>query len=268
MRIRTVNIEPDVEEVLRAATLDGNNMVLNSQLDPAKYKKVMKVAELIGFKWNKKLKCHTGEGDSVDKLREALEGGKVVDEKKTYQFYETPDEAADKLAQLACIKAGHRVIDPSAGKGALIRAIQRCCPNLGIIYACELNEKMASDLATLSVASCIAGHGAVKVICGDFLLHNEKYDRIVMNPPFCNLQDCEHVKHAYDLLLPGGRLVAIMSKSWKHIDSNRKAINFRLWIEDLVQEGRCSWENLPAGTFSKSGTEIASVIVVIDKDKA
>ena len=38
------------------------------------------------------------------------------------------------------------------------------------------------------------------------------YDRIIMNPPFSNRQDAEHVRHAYELLRPNGRIVAIMGE--------------------------------------------------------
>jgi len=38
------------------------------------------------------------------------------------------------------------------------------------------------------------------VVGNDFLEHKKSYDRIVMNPPFENFQDIDHVRHAYDLL--------------------------------------------------------------------
>ena len=204
MRIKTVNIEPDVAAVIRAAKLDGNKLTLSGQLTAQMYKKVMKVLELIGFKWNRSAKCHIGEGDSAAKLTEALSVGTVVNEKQTYQFFETPTQVAAKIAALAGIKPGDRVLEPSAGKGAIIRAIQQECPQLAVVFACELNPQMASDLSTLAAASRIAGHGDVVVTCEDFLDHEEKYDRIVMNPPFTQDQAVRHVKHAYDLLNPGG----------------------------------------------------------------
>ena len=260
MRIRTVNIDADIEAILQEAILDGNKMILNSQLSPALYKRVMKVIELIGFKWDRKLKCHIGEGDAADKLRQALSDGKVVNEKKTYQFYETPDAVADHLVELADIGSHHSVLEPNAGKGAIVRAIQRGCPNLAVVYACELNLVMASDLSNLSVASSIAGYGDVDVSCGDFLEYNRKVDRIVMNPPFCQLQDIDHLRHAYDLLNSGGIVVAILSKAWQ-TNGNRKAQSFRDWSskQDMYVE------DLPAGTFSKSGTEIGAMIVKIAK---
>ena len=57
----------------------------------------------------------------------------------------------------------------------------------------------------------------------NFLSTTHKYDVIIMNPPFENHQDIEHVQHAYSLLKPGGRLVAIMAGN-KREDSNQKVI--------------------------------------------
>jgi tRNA A58 N-methylase Trm61 len=268
MKIKMVSIDEDVEQILRNAKLEGNNLTLQGQLTPQMYKKVMKVLELIGFQWSKKAKCHIGEGDSAEKFSEALGTGKVVNEKQTYQFFETPKDVAAKLASYACIGAGDRVLEPSAGKGALIRAIQNEYPKLGHIFACELNPQMANDLASLAAASRIAGHGDVSVAHGDFLEHTDKYDRIVMNPPFNSFQDGEHVQHAYKLLLPGGRVVAIMSKGW-HTNSTKKPVAFREWFKELEAKGFAEVaEELESGAFSESGTKVATEIVILRKPMA
>ena len=47
-----------------------------------------------------------------------------------------------------------------------------------------------------------------------------------MNPPFSNRQDAEHVRHAYDLLKPNGRIVAIMGEG-VFFGSDKKAVEFR-----------------------------------------
>ena len=47
----------------------------------------------------------------------------------------------------------------------------------------------------------------------NFLDHEGEYDRIVMNPPFEAGQDIDHVRHAFQFLKDGGRLVSIMSPS-------------------------------------------------------
>ena len=58
------------------------------------------------------------------------------------------------------------------------------------------------------------------------------YDRIIMNPPFGDRRDAEHVRHAYSLLKPGGRLVAIMGEG-VFFGKDKKADDFREWLDTL-----------------------------------
>lgn len=269
MRIKTVSIDADVEAVLRAAKLDGNKLVLQGQLMPQMYKKVMKVLEQIGFKWSKSAKCHIGDGDSAVKLAEVLAAGTVVNQKQTYQFFETPEQVAARLVSLAGIKPGERVLEPSAGRGAIINAIW-ACPKTEVppvLFAIELNPENANFLKMMAAELLEFKRLSLCVEEGDFLQHEEPYDRIVMNPPFTAGQDVDHVRHAYDLLMPGGRLVSVMSPSWKY-NSTRKFTEFRDWFAQMKDDGRASVEDVPAGTFKESGTDIATVIVVIQKPLA
>lgn len=267
MNIKTVSISEDVEGVLRQAKLEGNNLTLQGTLDRSMYSKVNKILELIGFKWNKKAGCHVGQGDSADKLLEGLGGGKVVNEKQTYQFFETPADVAARMVSLAEIVPGHRVLEPSAGKGAIIKVVERDCPGLACIDACELNPQMASDLAIRAEANRKASPIEVNVSCGDFLQVNQKYDRIVMNPPFTQGQDIEHVRHAYKLLLPGGRLVAITSVSWMG-GTAKKVKAFREWYEELQEQGFANPpDELDSGTFKPSGTGVPTLMIMMLKPK-
>ena len=70
------------------------------------------------------------------------------------------------------------------------------------------------------------------------------YDRIVMNPPFSDGRDIQHVRHAYSLLKPGGRLVALMSES-AFTNQNKRATEFREWLESVGG----TEEKLPEGSF-------------------
>ena len=71
-----------------------------------------------------------------------------------------------------------------------------------------------------------------------------QYDRIVMNPPFSEGRDIQHVRHAYELLKPGGRLVAIMGES-AFTNQSRRATEFREWLEEIGGTD----EKLAEGTF-------------------
>ena len=98
---------------------------------------------------------------------------------------------------------------------------------------------------------------------GDFLqFEGGAFDRIVMNPPFEHGQDVDHVRHAFELLKDGGRLVAIMGEH-AFFGGDQKSIAFRAWLDELGG----SSEQLPSGTFEHQATStgVASRLVVIDK---
>ncbi len=90
------------------------------------------------------------------------------------------------------------------------------------------------------------------------------YDRIIMNPPFSNRRDAQHVRHAYDLLKPGGRIVAIMGEG-VFFGNDQKAQDFRDWLESV---GGTS-EKLPEGSFMDPSlpvtTGVNARMVIIDK---
>jgi len=90
------------------------------------------------------------------------------------------------------------------------------------------------------------------------------YDRIVMNPPFSDGRDIQHVQHAYSLLRPGGRIVAIMGEG-AFFQSNKRAEGFREWLDTLGATN----EKLPDGSFMDPSlpvnTGVSARMVVIDK---
>jgi hypothetical protein len=90
------------------------------------------------------------------------------------------------------------------------------------------------------------------------------YDRIIMNPPFSDRRDAEHVQHAFTLLKPGGRLVAIMGEG-VFFGQDKKAVAFREWLDSV---GGTS-EKMAEGTFLDPSlpvnTGVSSRMVVIDK---
>ncbi len=86
-----------------------------------------------------------------------------------------------------------------------------------------------------------------------------------MNPPFgCDGvgTDIDHVRHAFEFLKPGGRLVSVMSDGVFYRNDS-KAQEFRAWLE---HSGGFDFE-LPEGAFLNSDrpTSWATRLVVIDK---
>lgn len=164
-------------------------------------------------------------------------------------FFPTPRTLAEKMIACADIRAGMTVLEPSAGKGDIADVVPER-DNLDVIeVSITLRELLQKKGYTLTAS--------------DFLEYSSKeYDRIVMNPPFENMQDVDHVKHAFDLLKPGGRIVAVMSES-VFFRQGTKAESFRTWLEEL----NASAEKLPEKTFMESDkpTGVNARLVIIDK---
>ena len=85
-----------------------------------------------------------------------------------------------------------------------------------------------------------------------------------MNPPFENGQDVQHVRHAFELLARGGRLVAIMSEGPFFREKGNDA-EFRAWID----EHGGNHEQLPDDAFrgveAFRQTGVRTRLVTIDK---
>ena len=162
-------------------------------------------------------------------------------------FFQTPPDVLQKMLDIARIEKNDRVLEPSAGAGAIADALRGVCA----LDCCEISPTLQRYLDA-------KGH---KVVEGDFfdLSKELSYERIVMNPPFEGLADAEHIRHAFGFLAPGGRLVSIMSPSAFH-GSQRKAQEFRDWFAE--KEG--CMEKLPEGSFKESGTGVSTCIVWID----
>lgn len=169
-------------------------------------------------------------------------------------FFPTPQGLAEMMCEIADIQPGMSVLEPSAGSGSIADAILAACPGAEI-DCYEINSSLRELLK-------LKGYNTVTKT-PDFLdepVSWVKYDRILMNPPFEDQQDIDHVRRAYDHLTPDGVLVAILGPSFE-FRTNDKSTMFREWLEEVG----ASWDEIPAGAFKQSGTMVASRLMVIDK---
>jgi len=83
-----------------------------------------------------------------------------------------------------------------------------------------------------------------------------------MNPPFENLQDVDHVRHAYNTLNEGGVLVSVMGSA-PFFRSGAKSEEFREWIDSL---GATYYKN-DADAFKKAfnSTGVSTYMIKIVK---
>ncbi|MFV8750363.1 methyltransferase [Nannocystaceae bacterium ST9] len=166
-------------------------------------------------------------------------------------YFPTPRSLAERMVDLAAIEPGMRVLEPSAGSGSLAAVIRDEHPDARL----DVLEIHATLRELLDAQG-------FDVVGGDFLDYEPagvRYDRILMNPPFEKRQDARHLAHALRLLAPGGRLVAIAAGGFG-VRTDRETAALRGEIERLGG----SIESIPAGAFRESGTDVATVLIVVD----
>lgn len=165
-------------------------------------------------------------------------------------FFPTPKPVVTKILELADIEPGMKVLEPSAGKGDIADAIRDAGAE---VDAVEIVPRLRSLLEA-------KGH---KLVGDDFLKHTGQYDRVLMNPPFERGQDIEHVRHAFEQLKPGGRVVAVMSEG-AFFRNDKKATSFREWLDEVGGTSE-QMDAAFAGTDAFRRTGVKTRLVVIDK---
>lgn len=245
-------IADDILEILKTMDCEDNKAVITTSLDPKTYKRVDGVLQTLGGKWNRGKKGHIFPSNAREIIQKAYESGAYHDAKKDDAFFATPSDLADQLVRLAGVQKGMIVLEPSAGKGAIVQALCRAGADVSCI---ELNPAYEKDLREA---------GADEVIIGDFLSVpiGGLFDRVVMNPPFSinnKTTDTVHVLRAWKWLKPGGILVAVMSTGWT-FRSYKADREFR----DFVDQYGGYIEN-PEGSFKESGTNINTLTLTLEK---
>lgn len=240
------------EEVLQNCTVEGTVVKLpEGQLDRKLYQEVAKALELIGGKWKGGKVFGFVFATDPSELLEQIANGESRNLKKEFQFFATPDSLADELVELADLSDDDTILEPSAGQGAIIKAINKVCDAIPDCY-----ELMDVNVLVLNKSGL-----SFNFISDDFLSHNgKKYSKIIANPPFTKNQDIDHLKTMYDCLSVGGRLVCITSESWV-TGSQKKQVDFREWLDAVNAEVL----DIEKGAFKESGTMVGGKIVVINK---
>lgn len=239
-------------------------------LERKHYQAVDEVLKALGGKWNKKAKAHLFSDDPREIVEGAIATGEYV-RPGDMGWFPTPE---DIVGEMMCeadfpLRSGMRVLEPSAGEGAIaVQLLEAGCR----LDCYELDVKRSLKLLH-NLTTCELPSHADRIFMvhqTDFLTVTPPagpeglYPRILMNPPFAPAQaDIDHVTHALKFLAPGGRLVAIMSAGTEFRE-NRKAVEFR----ELVSTAPYSHviHGLPDGAFKASGTNVRTVMVVVDRE--
>lgn len=161
-------------------------------------------------------------------------------------YFPTPEAVRAVMFDHAELKAGLKVLEPSAGGGAIADDLRSAgC----VVDCCEVSPSLREILQAKD--HNIVDHNFLN------LVEFGTYDRVIMNPPFEKGQDIDHVMHAFKMLKPGGVLVSVMGAGVE-FNSNKKFTAFREWLSD--NGGHL--EKLQANSF-KTGDRSTGVNTVL-----
>ncbi len=250
-------VEDDVVAVLARAGTNGDTLVLPAELERRLYVRVDKVLAAAGGHWNRWRAKHVfAGGDAAAAIEPILVTGTLV-LPPDLGWFATPPGLAAELVRRSGARPGSRLLEPSAGEGAIVLAALAAGAR---VAAMEIDPLRFATLFTLA-------DDPTRLLCqaGDFLAQNllPNFDQVVMNPPFAPRRtDVFHVRHALGSLRPGGRLVAVMSAGTL-FRADRETDAFR----DLVCGLGGTIEPLPDDSFAASGTHVRTVVVTVDKPR-
>ena len=197
----------------------------------------------------------TNTRDKIEQMQNALKTGVQV--VAALQLFPTPGALAARMVEEADIEPNQEILEPSAGSGAICKAILATEPTAKV-FAVEINSRLCALLSQTITPREDAAQGICRnVLKGDFLEQNGnlgQFDRILMNPPFENGADIKHIQHAMKMLKPGGRLVAICANGPRQ----------QTTLKPLAENSGGWYEDLPAGTFASQGTNVNTALLLIE----
>lgn len=168
-------------------------------------------------------------------------------------YFATPEPLGFKMVEWADIAPGDKVLEPSAGHGAIARFFPDSTNRHGIEPSSELASRLALNATDITVH---------RERFEDFHIAN-KFNAVVMNPPFgtAGKTAMDHLVKALGHLRNGGRVVVLIPEG----SSMEK--RFDKWYEsDEAKNYYVRAEiKMPSVTFSRAGTGVSTRVVIIDK---
>lgn len=210
-------------------------------------------------KFGKGGKEKDGNFDAMDEFEKAktyyISRGKRNAKTKAREgvdYYATPEPLGYKMVEWLNAKPNGKLLEPSAGHGAIGRFFPDYTANKFI----EPSYELRADLS-------INTNG--EVIAGTFEDHDiiNKYDGIAMNPPYgaSGKTAMDHVVKALKQLRNGGRLIAIVPDG----PSMNKRLETFFESEDSAGFHQIATIKLPSVTFERAGTSVLTQVLILDK---
>lgn len=199
------------------------------------------------------------------------------------QFYPTPSKLVDEMLNEVDFDYVHTILEPSAGKGDILKGIARkenerwikvgfdvdcieISPSLRQLLKYNFSEEYKKSFDYGSDMRKEFFLNGIHIVHDDFLTFNpyKEYDLIVMNPPF--LYGDKHLLKALEIQKNGGNIICLLNAETLKNPFNETRKELARQLDEysaqvqFIQDAFCSAEH-------KTNVEIALVKVSIPKVK-
>jgi len=182
-----------------------------------------------------------------------------------WSYFPTPPAVLRYLLNQAQLQDGLRILEPSAGKGAIVQKIHE-------LWNCSIDciEQNLDFQEILHIKG-------FSVIGRDFMreIPQPIYDRVIANPPFD--RQMTHIPQMYEWLRPGGKLVTIANacflesdkaqfQDMKFAGERSRAGLYHRFLK-FLDDTKAQVIRLPKGSFSNASrtTQVNTVMIIATK---
>lgn len=254
---------------LDSADVGESHVRLQALLSPETYEEIADVLKRLGGRWRSAGKAADDgvprgrfvfEHDPRPLLEAVIQSG-CKPAKNPTAYFPTPPDVVKAMLEMAGVDLLRfapeaRILEPSAGSGAIADALRESSPG-----AClDTVEILPINAAVLRAK----GHVVHEM---DFLQFeaDASYDAVLMNPPFSLPGDplayVTHIEHAWSMLAEHGVLVAIAPNSLLERDDDRIVA-----LRTLIWEMGGEIAMLPRKSFAAAGTTVDTVMIFARKE--
>lgn len=252
-----INVSDKSKQLLKQSNI--TTLLKTPVMTDAEYDEIKYIVEYIGGHWREKYKGFVFD-DEVNIVKDKINyilgikqfklPDNVVFQIKN-QFYPTPDWLAHDMVEYADIQKTDRVLEPSAGRGAILKYI---ASKTKYYYAVEYNKSNAKYLRDAGYRVNLTSFEKYSATI------NKQFDKIIMNPPFANKMDLIHTTLAYNILRQGGRPISLIAENSLYYD---RPITHK--FNAFLKSCGATVTEIPHGTFKESGTNVDVVMITINK---
>jgi len=248
--------EAELQKAFSACRAEGKSIrVPDYQVDPGVYAVMKKHFLKNRGKWNTKSQSFDFEFEAKILLTR-LQSGERPNFYQSSHYFPTPRAVVNEMCNMLILEDGHRILEPSAGRGAIIEGVNE--------FICVENPHQWVVIESDPVNRSFLEEKGFPAIHDDFdtWVTDERFEMCYANPPFNRAT--EHVGKIAHLLAPGGSAVIVLPSSWPYAPK----ANVDLMRRFEVEFESVSVRKLPSSAFKESGTNANTVLLGLLYKKA